>query len=143
MDYNGFLELAKARRTIRRFRPDPIPDEYIDKIIEAARWAPSGFNMQPWEFVVVRDKKLKGAILQWVADYNALTAKLEGVREPWQRVPKAPVRDPEMDHRIAPVFIVLLCDTRLAGGPAHGGALRCRAPAGSTRLPAWPIPTCT
>ena len=66
MDYDSFLELVKARRTIRRFKPDPIPDEYVDKIIEAARWAPSGFNMQPWEFVVIRDKKLKDTIVQWV-----------------------------------------------------------------------------
>jgi len=54
MDYEGLLELVKKRRSIRRFKPDPIPDEYLDKILGVARWAPSGFNMQPWEFVVVR-----------------------------------------------------------------------------------------
>ena len=42
MDYASFLDLVKNRRTIRRFKPDSIPDDYIDKIIEAARWAPSG-----------------------------------------------------------------------------------------------------
>ena len=39
MDYDSLLELVKTRRSIRRFKPNPIPDEYIDKIIEAARWA--------------------------------------------------------------------------------------------------------
>ena len=34
MDYDSFLELVKQRRSIRRFKPDPIPDEFIDKIIE-------------------------------------------------------------------------------------------------------------
>ena len=51
--YNGLLELVKKRRTHRRFRTDPVPDEYITKIIEVARWAPSGFHTQSWEFVVV------------------------------------------------------------------------------------------
>jgi len=45
MEYDGLLELVKKRRSIRRFKPDPIPDGYIEKIIEVARWAPSGFNM--------------------------------------------------------------------------------------------------
>ena len=47
MNYDSLLELVKKRRSIRRFKPDPIPDENIEKIIEVARWAPSGFNMQP------------------------------------------------------------------------------------------------
>ncbi|MFO7772970.1 MAG: nitroreductase family protein [Dehalococcoidia bacterium] len=59
MDYDSFLELVKKRRSIRRFKPDPVPDEYVDKIIEAVRWAPSGFNLQPWDFVVVNEKELK------------------------------------------------------------------------------------
>jgi nitroreductase len=44
MEYESLLELVKARRSIRRFKPDSIPDEYIDKIIELDRWAPSGYN---------------------------------------------------------------------------------------------------
>ena len=37
MDYEGLLELVKKRRSIRKFKPDPIPDAYIDQIIEVAR----------------------------------------------------------------------------------------------------------
>ena len=59
MDYESLLELLNTRRSIRRFKPEPIPDEYVDKIIEAARLAPSAFNAQPWEFVVVKKKELK------------------------------------------------------------------------------------
>jgi nitroreductase len=116
MDYENFLDLVKHRRTIRRFRPDPIPDDYIDKIIEAARWAPSGYNMQPWEFVVIRDKTMKDTIVQWVRDYHKLIMKTESARESWQRVPQRPSNDPEMDYRIAPVFILVLGDTRLLKG---------------------------
>jgi len=58
MDYDSFLELIKARRSIRQFKTDPIPDEYVDMIIEAARWAPSGANTQPWEFVIISNRNI-------------------------------------------------------------------------------------
>lgn len=116
MDYDSFLHLVKHRRTIRRFKPDPVPDEHVEKIIEAARWAPSGYNMQPWDFVIIKDKKLQDTIVQWVADYHKLIMKTEGAREPWQRVPRLPSHDPGMDYRNAPVFILVLGDTRTNNG---------------------------
>lgn len=54
MKYDDLIELFKDRRSIPKFKSDPIPDEYVDKIIEAARFAPSGFNTQPWEFVLIK-----------------------------------------------------------------------------------------
>ena len=66
MDYHGLLELAKKRRSIRRFKSDPIPDEDVEKIIEVARLAPSGFNSQPWDFVVVKKDKLRKKIAVWM-----------------------------------------------------------------------------
>ena len=51
------LEIIQARRSIRRFKPDPVPDEHIRLLLEAARWAPSAGNIQPWEFIVVKDPK--------------------------------------------------------------------------------------
>jgi nitroreductase len=57
------LDQLKARRTVRRFKPDPIPQPVLDDIFEAAMWAPSHGNTQPWEFVVIgpsaRGKLLK------------------------------------------------------------------------------------
>jgi len=61
--YDVLLEIARKRRTIRRFKPDPIPDEFITKIIDVARWAPSGFHTQPWEFVVITEKELRQKIV--------------------------------------------------------------------------------
>ncbi|MBW1802488.1 MAG: nitroreductase family protein [Deltaproteobacteria bacterium] len=83
MDYDSLLELVQKRRSIRRFKPDPIPDEYVDKIIEVARWAPSGFNMQPWEFVVVREAGLKEKIVQWIGAYWQTSRDMETNRETW------------------------------------------------------------
>ena len=50
------LEAIKGRRTIRKFKKDPIAQEQLDEIFEAAMWAPSHGNTQPWEFVVVGPK---------------------------------------------------------------------------------------
>lgn len=45
----------KSRRSIRMFKPDAVPKELINEIIEAACWAPSGKNGQPWKFAVIAD----------------------------------------------------------------------------------------
>jgi nitroreductase len=46
----------KARRTVRKFKPEPIPQRTLETVFEAAMWAPSHGNVQPWEFVVVGPK---------------------------------------------------------------------------------------
>jgi nitroreductase len=51
------LEAIAARRSIRTFRPDPVPRELIGKLLEATCLAPSGKNRQPWRFVVVQGEK--------------------------------------------------------------------------------------
>ncbi len=47
------LEALMGRRTVRKFKPDAIPQHVLDTIFEAAMWAPSHGNSQPWEFLVV------------------------------------------------------------------------------------------
>ncbi len=56
------LDVLASRKSIRRYKNDPIPDEYIDRILEAARWAPTGENYQPWRFIVVRDPETRRKI---------------------------------------------------------------------------------
>jgi len=46
-------------RSIRRFRPYPVPDEAVSKLLEAARRAPSWENLQPWRFIAIRDPGIK------------------------------------------------------------------------------------
>ena len=59
MEYEDLIGLIRNRRTIRKFKPKPIPQDYIDKVIDAARWAPSAANTQPWEFVIVKNSEMK------------------------------------------------------------------------------------
>ena len=62
------LEVIKTRRSIRKYKPDSITEQEIDKILEAGRWAPSANNSQPWKFIVLRDperRKKLADILTW------------------------------------------------------------------------------
>ena len=59
---NEVLEAIKSRRTIRRFKPNPIDEEKLQMILEAGRWAPSFSNLQPWRFIVIKDQGLKNAL---------------------------------------------------------------------------------
>jgi nitroreductase len=122
MEHQSLLELVKTRRSIRRFKPDPIPREYIDKIIEVARWAPSGFNMQPWEFVVVQKRELREKIVEYIVPYWSQAKTMEATRESWQGKPwkTSGVLGAGMDFTTAPVFIVLLGDTRTKAGLPMG-----------------------
>jgi nitroreductase len=57
-------ECIRTRRTVREFKPDPVPDEIVHKILQAGRWTPSSSNTQPWHFVVVRNRETIAAIGQ-------------------------------------------------------------------------------
>jgi nitroreductase len=117
MEYDSLLELVKVRRSIRRFKPDPIPDEHVDKIIEVARWAPSGFNMQPWEFVVVKKPDLRKKITELFEGRETQMKAMEATREPWQGPPwKLTGLRAAMDFTTAPVFIILFGDPRTSAG---------------------------
>ncbi|PUA34004.1 MAG: nitroreductase [Zestosphaera tikiterensis] len=58
MGFEDILHVIKGRRSIREFIDKEIPREHLTKIVEAGVWAPSGSNIQPWEFIVVDDVKM-------------------------------------------------------------------------------------
>lgn len=55
MNLEEFSFLTRSRRAIRHFKSDPLPDGLLDRLLDVARWAPSGYNIQPVHFVVVTD----------------------------------------------------------------------------------------
>ena len=61
-------DAISKRRSIRRFKPDPVPDELILQLLESARLAPSGSNTQPWRFIVVKDAETRQKLQS--ASYN-------------------------------------------------------------------------
>jgi len=121
MDIDQFLELARKRRSIRKFKTDPVPEEYIEKILEAARWAMSGANGQPWEFIVVRDREIMRQLYEAGAESERQIAliemsRTEEMRQPWYR--DLPNTIPPSRFSDAPVIIVVLGDPRTAQATA-------------------------
>lgn len=55
-------EAIEARRSIRKFRPDPIPEEYVTELLEAGNRAPSGSNLQPTRYVVIKSEEARGKL---------------------------------------------------------------------------------
>ena len=62
---SNFFDLALEQRACRRFTDEPVDDDDIARVLEAATHAPSAENRQPWEFVVVRDPELRMSILDY------------------------------------------------------------------------------
>jgi nitroreductase len=56
------FEIIRTTRSIRRLKPDPVPNELIRRILEVGVCAPSGGNMQRWRFLVIRDAKIKETV---------------------------------------------------------------------------------
>jgi nitroreductase len=54
-----FYSAVESRRTIRDFLPEPVPQDVLDRCLDAARLAPSSSNLQPWEFVIIRDPEAR------------------------------------------------------------------------------------
>ncbi|MCX8044315.1 MAG: nitroreductase family protein [Desulfobacterota bacterium] len=64
------MEAILGRRSIRSYRPDPVPEDVLLYILEAARWAPSWANTQCWEFIIVRDAAIKNRLAQTLPEKN-------------------------------------------------------------------------
>ena len=58
------MRAIRERRSIRKHRPDPIPEEALHTVLEAARWAPSWANTQCWRLILVRDQKTKSKLAE-------------------------------------------------------------------------------
>lgn len=70
------MQAIKGRRSIRKYKPDPVTDEAVNTVLEAARWAPSWANTQCWQFIVVRDPETKRELA------GALKRLAHGVENP-------------------------------------------------------------
>jgi len=112
MQIDDFLELVRTRRSVRRFKPDEVPQETLEKILEAGRWAMSGANAQPWEFVVVRDVQTRAKIVDSWLSPNQEAWVIEQTRVPEVRHHhlRLPLAAPSF--RDAPVLIVMVGDRR-------------------------------
>ena len=82
----NLYQAMSSLRAVRRLRPDPVPDASVRRILEAASWAPTGGNVQPWRVIVVRDPAKKKALGEeyakhWRTYAVRHMAKLDGAEE--------------------------------------------------------------
>ena len=73
-------EVIKTRRSIRSYKPDLIPEDVLNRVLDAGRIAPSGSNRQPWRFILVKDEAIKRELAEacnnqlWVAEAPVVVA---------------------------------------------------------------------
>jgi nitroreductase len=91
----GLYEAMRTLRAVRRLRPDPIADDVLRRVLEAATWAPTGGNRQPWRVIVVKEPAIKGRLgtlyaeqyTKFIAHYRANLAGAEpAARERTERM---------------------------------------------------------
>ncbi len=64
------IAAIKGRRSVRKYKPDPVSQDAVEQILEAARWAPSWANTQCWEYIVIRDTHVKEKLAATVPESN-------------------------------------------------------------------------
>jgi len=79
-------DAIKNRRSTRKYSPKPIPKKILTEILEAARWAPSAHNAQPWRFIILTDVSAKRALAKammkaWIKDLTADKVNVENREE--------------------------------------------------------------
>src|SRR5713101_2964266 len=89
----SLFDAIHSQRAIRHFSAQPVPDEAVEMMLQAAICAPSGGNRQPWRFLVMRDAALKRQLGQWyLAAWQAATAGMEAMSQPYhQKAPRLSV----------------------------------------------------
>ena len=105
------LELARRRKTVRKFERTEVRLETVLKIIEAARQAPSGANRQPWRFLVVRDPSVKRRIREAAEEgEREFYKRVQGELKEWLRERGFSPDKPFLEE--APILILVFSDVR-------------------------------
>ncbi|MDH3682918.1 MAG: nitroreductase family protein [Acidimicrobiia bacterium] len=116
----GLYEAMSTLRAVRRLRPDPIPDDVLRRVLQAACWAPTGGNQQPWRVIVVRSDERKEALAaiygpEWARYVQGSQRRLEGLEgdELARRQRIIAAGDHLADHLAeAPVILLFCADFR-------------------------------
>ena len=102
--------VIQNRRSVRKFKPDPIPETKIRQIIDAARMAPTSGNQQPWKFLVIRDKKLINQMMEACVNESLSAYGANPSSETKEQYEAKIRKNLATGYFSAPVFIVILTD---------------------------------
>ena len=105
------LEAIKTRRSIREFLPDPVPEGDIERILDAARHAPSSGNSQPWRFLVATDRESIGRLLdRAVAEIERRIGNSDRLSDEERPAVEAQYRSYAEKVFAAPVFVFVFVE---------------------------------
>ena len=114
----GLFEMIYSTRALRRLRPDPVPDEVLFQLLDAAIRAPSGQNVQDWRFVVVTDPEVKRRMQSWAEEgwsrYQPRYAEEPALMEQLPRTQRLSLKSVEhlVRHLGEAPAIVVVCGLR-------------------------------
>jgi nitroreductase len=100
----------KTRRSVRKFKPDAVPEADLRRILDAARSAPTSGNQQPWKFLVVRDPARIAALK--TATVERMLGKLSAGNAPADENKKKKMLERYDGYFSAPVYVVVLTDNQ-------------------------------
>lgn len=124
--YDVLREVIEGRRTVRGYTSAPVPEDDVRRILDAARYAPSSGNEQPWKFLVVRDRRridqLRDAAVRITLDYCRTTL---GMSEGEVEAQRTTHTEYVAGCLSAPVLVAVLVDkeAKWARYSRHDGAL--------------------
>ena len=136
-------EAMSTLRAVRKLKPDPIPSEVLERVLQAACWAPTGGNQQPWKVIVVTDPAKKAGLQdiyrpEWQRYVAGFMKRLEGqpdeVVDPWRRV--AAAGDHLADHLHEAPAILMFCANPAAMAITDAGLDRVSIVGGGSVYPA-------
>lgn len=103
-------DVFQKRRSVRKFRPDSVPEKDILQILNAARMAPTSGNQQPWKFLVIRNKKIINKLLEGCVTEAAGRNNSSSAGETREQFIDRVRKTYSEGYFSAPVFIVILTD---------------------------------
>jgi nitroreductase/ketosteroid isomerase-like protein len=112
MDQEYLFKTVKERRTVRKYKSTPVPDEHIKRILDAARLAPTAGNVQPWTFVVIRRREqLDGLRKRLHESWEEKVLASEVLDEEKKKTYVEGGKEAIRDAMTAPVYVLIFVDT--------------------------------
>jgi nitroreductase len=103
-----FFDVVRNRRSVRKFKSDPVPEEHLSQILDAARLAPTSGNQQPWKFLVVKDRALLDRLKDTCVERSVAARQARSGELTSEQIES--VSQYYGDYLSAPVYVVVLTD---------------------------------
>lgn len=118
-----FFKVVHSRRSVRMYKPDPVPTQDIEKILESAKLCPTASNRQPWKFLIIQDKDKIESLKKATIDYRL--SRRDDTADKDEESVREEIAKGLSGYFSAPVFIGVLTDSEAPypGMNSHDGPI--------------------